>query len=345
MSSAVQSNATSWVTETYVEHLLRDFYSNDSVKLTTIRLDEKTDSRGFCALIMKLFVSFWINGNKSERNFILKVGLPASDKIKQLCEEDNIFEAEMDFYEKIAPLMMELLKKCNISQKVFPEPFGINRSHQSLILEDLLIANQYTSEYKGRLNEKDSKLFLAKIALFHASSAVIEEKYSLISKTFPRGMFHPGKMFSKIAFQEMFASLVRCARIWNFDLSNINYLQKTIQVCQPNPKHFNCLIHGDCHKNNFFLRADSSDLALIDFQAVKWSSPALDLHLFLQSNADTNLIYQKEEEMVHYYYSKLVEFLKCFTFEGRIPTLLEFTEEYEAKRFYGKNKDNRNFNF
>lgn len=336
MSSA--SNATSWVTETYIERLLRDFYRNDAVKLKTIRLDEKTDGRGFCALIKQLFVSFLVNNNKSERHFIIKVALPASGKIKQLCEEDNIFETEIDFYEKIAPLMTELLH--NISQKVFPEPLEINRSRQSLILEDLLIDNQYTSEYKGRLNEKDSKLFLSKIALFHACSAVIEEKTCFISKTFTRGMFHTGNMFSKIAFQEMFESLAR-----NFDLPNINYLEKTIQVCQPDPNHFNCLVHGDCHKNNFFLRADSSDLVLIDFQAVKWSSPALDLHLFLQSSAATNLIYEKEKEMVHYYYSKLVEFLKCFAFEGRIPTLPQFMEEYEAKRFYGKNKDNRNFNF
>lgn len=339
------SSAALWVTETYIAKLLRDFFADDSVNLIASRLDEKTDGRGFCALIMKLLISFQLNGNKLEKNLIVKVALAASDTIKQLCEEDNIFETEIDFYEKIAPLMVQLLRNHNIHQQIFPQTLGINRSEQSLILEDLLFHNQYTSEHKGRLNEKNSKLFLDKIALFHAASAVIEKQNSRICKAFRRGMFHEGKMFAEIAFQEMFKSLVRCGRSWDIDLSNINYLQRTIKVCEPDPKHFNCLIHGDCHKNNFFLKTDSSDLILIDFQEVKWSSPALDLHLFLQSSADTNLIYERENEMVHYYYCRLAEYLRCFIFEGGFPTFHEFLQEYEAKRFYCKDKDNRNFNF
>lgn len=340
-----QSNASSWVTETYIENLLRKLYSDDAVELIAIRLDENTDGRGFCALITKLFASFLLNGSKSEKHFIVKIALPASDAMKRLCEEDNIFQTEIDFYGKIAPLMLELWRKFNISQKVFPQLLGINNLFQSLILEDIIITNEYTSEYQGRLNEKDSKLFLNKIALFHATSAALEENTSNVSKTFRRGMFHTGKMFAEIAFKEMFQSLVRVSRTWKFDLSNIDYLQKTIEVCRPNPTHFNSLIHGDCHKNNFFLKTDTSDVVLIDFQAVKWSSPALDLHLFLQSSADINLIYEKENEMVHYYYGKLEGYLKCFLFEGRIPTFQQFWQEYEEKRFYGKNDDDRNLKF
>lgn len=340
MALATHSNAaTSWITESYIKNLLCTLYRSDSVELITLRLYEKPDGRGFCALITKLFVSFRLNGKILERNFIVKVALPASETIKKLCEEDNIFETEIDFYGKVAPLMTDLWKKYNIFQKVFPEPLGINKIQQSIILEDLLVTNEYSSEFKGRLNMYHSKQFLNKIALFHASSTIIEEKHSYIAKTFTRGMFHAGKMFSEITFQEMFNSLVRCSQTWNIDLSNINYLQKTIEVCQPNQKLFNCLIHGDVHKNNFFLKTDTPDLTLIDFQAVKWSSPALDLHLFLQSSVDTNLIYEKENEMVHYYFCKLVEYLRILMFEGEIPTFHDFWQQFETKRFYGKKNE------
>lgn len=120
-------------------------------------------------------------------------------------------------------------------------------------------------------------------------------------------------------------------------------IERERQSFDTRDNEFNTLIHGDFWFTNLMLKYDGDKLdnvALIDFQFNCWTSPAIDLHYFLNTSVNEKLQMRHQPELVQYYHKKLTTMLKRLNYQKHIPTLLEFQIQYLARSIWGKQCSN-----
>lgn len=79
------------------------------------------------------------------------------------------------------------------------------------------------------------------------------------------------------------------------------------------------------------------DMIFIDFQYACWTSPAIDLHYFLNTSLDESLRPDRFDDLIAYYHGHLEANLKRLGYKKSIPNLVQFQQQYREKNFYGEN--------
>lgn len=51
----------------------------------------------------------------------------------------NVYEKEIEFYDKIAPLIRKTLHDASISEQLLAETYGVNTTNNAMLFEDLLV--------------------------------------------------------------------------------------------------------------------------------------------------------------------------------------------------------------
>lgn len=115
-------------------------------------------------------------------------------------------------------------------------------------------------------------------------------------------------------------------------------VEKWHQVHDVNPEHFNTLVHNDIWPPNVMLKGANNsketpfeNIIFIDFQNTFWCSPAIDMHFFLNTSACESLRPHRFDELVEFYHTYLVSFLKQLKYKGHIPTWVEFHGQYQER--------------
>lgn len=78
------------------------------------------------------------------------------------------------------------------------------------------------------------------------------------------------------------------------------------------------------------------NLVFIDFQYSCWTSPAIDLHYFLNNSLQESLRHCRFDELIAIYHNNLEATLKQLAYKKPIPSLKQFKQQYVDKNFYGK---------
>lgn len=78
------------------------------------------------------------------------------------------------------------------------------------------------------------------------------------------------------------------------------------------------------------------NVILIDFQYACWTSPAIELHYFLNTSLQESLRPGRFDELISVYHAHLIECLKRLDYEKPIPNFDQFKKQYRDKSFYGK---------
>lgn len=131
-----------------------------------------------------------------------------------------------------------------------------------------------------------------------------------------------------------------------------NVVERGCKMFDANPADFNTLNHGDFWLNNNMVKqkeaigcsemgsqslgSDIDDVIFIDFQDSCWSSPAIDLHYFLNTSLHESDRPQAFNELIDVYYAGLANALKRLNYCKSIPTQHDFHEQFNARNFYGK---------
>ncbi|XP_030373641.1 uncharacterized protein LOC115623435 [Scaptodrosophila lebanonensis] len=238
------------------------------------------------------------NESKWELNVICKV-LPESVVRREAYKSDNLFRNEVEFYTTIIP---ELLKfqasKTGVEAPLFNSiPKCYSARNDLLIMEDLRIRGfEMPDRIKG-LSIEETEAVLLQVAQFHALSLGYKfehpEKFAKMCSMVSEGLFCASnaswyknyyERLSKNAIKMVSDVLPADSKylhaLRDFAESSSFFGQMVHLVSAESP--LSAICHGDCWANNFLYRYEGDhervlEVALVDFQLIRYSSIALDI--------------------------------------------------------------------
>ncbi|XP_044742018.1 uncharacterized protein LOC123302988 [Chrysoperla carnea] len=225
------------------------------------------------------------------------------------------------------------------------------------------IAIEFLSDYRLTddtvfLSNDHIEMVLQKLGYFHGMNYVIKEtdcrQFEMFRKQFVETRF---KKFSFDRRRMLFEWYINAAMMRGFRyVPNLNrFSGKIIDMLQKkfqDPHNMCCdliqpkndiavLCHGDFNRNNLMFKYTDNNklksLKIIDFQTVRYASPATDLSLFLSMNVNYQLLEQNFERFFKIYHNAIMQTIKKHSpkTDLRKYSLEAFLKDYAEHAIYG----------
>ncbi|XP_055382806.1 uncharacterized protein LOC129612968 [Condylostylus longicornis] len=341
-----------WLTKDYLEEVFRSYRKSNNLKIKNLEIvpaTQKGDNYG--SVMTRIKISFNDSKNPNSENtiynYIVKTSFEENKFASEILKEYKTFECEMNMYENVLPRLTQILRRINKDEYIFAEVIFVDRKHIAIIMEDLSQINYKTADRIERLDLKHTKYALNKMAKMHAASLILHNELgNNYLKSFDRGLFnshthHFGTFFKNftegcgVVASNMGGEYV----IYGEKIKKIlpYFMEKVESVIEPNDKYFNTLNHGDYWTNNLMFKykenGEIENALLIDFQFSKWTSPAWDLHYFINTSVQEEVRHKRQDELFQCYHENLVNILKKLNYVGKVPDLHKFRLEMAEKEF------------
>ncbi|KAH8277123.1 hypothetical protein KR026_005632 [Drosophila bipectinata] len=299
--------------------------------------------------------------HKWEQKVICKV-MPESVVQREAYKSDKLFRNEVEFYTTILP---ELLKfqasKAGPGEPLFNAiPKCFTARHDLLIMEDLRERGfQMTDRHKG-LSTEETQSVLLQVAQLHALSLAYKFEHPLefrkLCSLISEGIFctantswyrnyyeHLTKNAIQMVSDVLPADSKYVAAIRNFAESS-SFFGRMVQMASAESP-LSAICHGDCWVNNFLYHYNPEDsqqvleVALIDFQLIRYSSIALDIANLLYCCTTKEMRDANLQALIKTYTEELFRWLEimCTTLPEHCDTLEKLQDLFaDELKSYGR---------
>ncbi|XP_011176545.2 uncharacterized protein LOC105208417 [Zeugodacus cucurbitae] len=349
-------SVSAWLTKEYFETILREYKKDEGLVVTNINAStgsSKGDS--FISTMTRFKVEFLASNCREPRQefYIAKTSYEGDPVIARIMKEFDVYNREMIMYNQILPEMAALLVEIGDYDKLFAETIHVDFVRSAIIFEDLSVSGFVVADRIAGLNESQARLALTKLAKFHATAAVFNERMPGILTNLQGGFLRR----TTRAFEPFFRGMLEvcanfadcCEELGPYYKDKLlklrpHVFEYAVRSFDPKDGHFFTLIHGDIWATNIMLLSETNgeqfdtkkvkDARLIDFQFSNWSSPAVDLHYLINTSFENHLRLHCQDELIQYYHDILTSTLHKLTYGGHIPSLHELCIQLEERRFY-----------
>lgn len=345
-----------WLDQHFLLKHLRKYYSDPKLAIQSFLVKSATaKGENYASSIYRVSVQM-ADGEKTNRNLniILKTAL-ASDFAFDTLSECDVYDKEIDFYERIAPQIQALLEPLNENRQLLAEIYGVCERNKVILFEDLAIKGYCLSPTQRGFDLPSAKIILQKAAALHACGAVLQYKQPDIYENFKHGLISRATDKLNTFYLTQFDAAIEVIAKWPDSGAYIdklrrlrdNLMEKGRRAFDADPKHFNTMIHGDMWTNNLLMKyannngGDSEqqsaveNMIYLDFQFSCWTSPAIDLHYFFNTSVNETIRENHMNELIEFYHGHLAKYLERLNYQDHIPTLDEFQKQFLDKSFYG----------
>ncbi|TMW48478.1 hypothetical protein DOY81_006441 [Sarcophaga bullata] len=341
-----------WLTKDYFEQCLRDYYHDKTLKLMKMHAKPALGKgENYGGILTRVKAEFTLDDGKSvnrkKGGYIIKTSFEGDELAIKAMEPYDIFNREIEIYEKILPKLKLLLKEAGDDEQIFAETMAVDKQKSVLIFEDLNDRDFIMPDRLKGLDMDIAKIVLRKLAKMHACSAVLNERESKSLEKYDCGMFNRHTENYAPCWLGCLEACTRFVAQWP-DFKHISdklsqlkpkYMELGTQVFDPLPNHLNVFCHGDLWTNNVLVKYDAKtqkplDVIIIDFQYSAWGSPAIDLFYFINSSLIEEIHLHRQDELIQHYYYYLQDTLKKLKYQGHIPSLHQFHLQLQEKSFY-----------
>ena len=265
-------------------------------------------------------------GAKYQYSWFVKVQ-PQEHQNSELLNKFNLFQNEIEFYQKIAPELKQFVDEYNESGKDFefdiPELIHAEADEERaiIILEDLVGAGyKQVKDENGEkyLSKENAILAVESIAKIHAASYALQ-----IKKNIDLGHIHPNLEMSGLLWSnDEMASRLTAMKDYYCDILKLSKkpdspdlverfqrtfdsTEKLKEMCKKRSEHDNnnkgifCLQQGDFHFNNLMFKeeGDKVKVKIVDWQMTYSGRVGGDIAYLLMSSIAPQL-YEAEEEAI-----------------------------------------------
>ncbi|GAB0091536.1 uncharacterized protein DMENIID0001_063910 [Sergentomyia squamirostris] len=303
---------------------------------------------GFMAIIFKLSIIVECQQSRERKNYDLIVKLmKGSEDFRTWSKGFTQFGNEVFIYGKVIPAFGNFLKgrKTSIewrkwAPKVYYSYYGkvpaLSDIPESVLVMENISPFGFENTTSRLELDLDHLFFMLKvISEYHALSYAMrienpDKLDKLVEGIVPLSYQDPGNdknlydILHKIGLTRFLDFLDRRpdALVGKFK-EEMEVLRRKYQNCptkildllRRDDKPYSVIQHGDYNRNNVLFRYDETtkkplEMRMIDFQEVRYGSPAFDLSFFLYMNTSAAIREQSWEELLQYYHSNLLKCLK-----------------------------------
>uniref|UniRef100_A0A1Q3FKR9 Putative ecdysteroid kinase n=1 Tax=Culex tarsalis TaxID=7177 RepID=A0A1Q3FKR9_CULTA len=340
-----------WLNSGYFEQLLRKKKEDSSIRVQSLDVKYAIPrGENFVSVIYRVQVVFETKDEKLvNRSYIVK-GISTSEfTVKKLGEGGyNVYEKEMDVYERIIPELSRLAKSLGERSELYPSTLTIDRDNNVIIFDDLKRKGFVMGDRKVGLNRIELEMSFKLMAMMHASSLKLAEMQPTIFDGYSTGMITRDTDAFYVFYYSTLDALVDEISTWE---SEWHYYSNKLRKLRPhfmeqgisvfehkNEDDLRVLVHGDLWINNMMFKYDSdgtaTDVVLLDFQFCCYTTPVVDLCFLFFCSANDELRQTYFEELMQSYYNHLANYAKRLGCSKKFPTSHQFQRQLLSKLFY-----------
>ncbi|KAH8267605.1 hypothetical protein KR018_000671 [Drosophila ironensis] len=349
VEASVFLDAPEWLTESYLQDALRKYYNDPCLRITWVKVNPALGKgENYGGVLTRVKAQFTKSDGTSQLgHYIVKSTFEGNEFAQNAMEPYDIFNREMEIYEKVLPKQKALLLEIGDTEQIFAETMTVDMENSSLIFEDLNASGFVMPDRLVGVDMKLAKIVLRKLAKMHATSAVVNQREDHILESYDRGFFNRYTDNYAPAFVGMFQAAINRLSQWpGFEKTAEKmrallpiYMELGKKVFDLVPGHIHVLAHGDLWTNNVLVKYDKDsgeplDVIIIDFQYAAWGSPAIDLFYFLNSSLEFELHRDQQEHLIAHYFRIFVDTLRKLQYQSPIPSLHQFHQQLLQKKFY-----------
>ncbi|XP_067008189.2 uncharacterized protein [Anabrus simplex] len=302
-------------------------------------------------------------GKQMVRNFVAKVKMENEDQ-SEWVDADTQFYNECKVYSEVIPFFLKMIPSQGVS-RIFPECLysSYTKVDPVVIIENLESKGFKMGDY-GAMDYEHCALTLRTLAQFHSFSIAIKRKEPTLFKEKIAQLKDPRYADNTLIFRTIQMLTRVCVRgcINSFEMFYPEYsatyaveLQKLLKLLNESvgelfqslvkaEEPFSVLCHGDFNRNNILFRYDDDakpcEVKFIDFQIIRYASPAIDISLLLFLNTTSEFRAENEDKLLRIYHQTLLEntatFLGCTTAELLSEMSLDkFKTDYARHALHG----------
>ncbi|XP_073819368.1 uncharacterized protein [Musca autumnalis] len=345
--------APQWLSNDYLEEVLKEYLNDDSAQIISLDVKPATaNGENYASVMSRIRISFTTNKNIEPQtlSFILKYSYENDPVVAKIMAGYDIYNTEMKMYERILPKLAEILQEAGDTEQLCAKTLKVDYERSAIIFEDLTVSGFIMADRKKGMDWTHAEMVMKKLAKFHASAALLNERENGILEEFDHGIMNRHTRGFACIFEYLLeegAGFVKdCPDLGVYYYDKLMKLRNhvvgyAIRAYATRPHNFYTLSHGDLWTNNTMMLYEKNphgdslkNIMFIDFQYCNWSSPMVDLHYYFNSSLECELMLdvESQEKLLQYYHSVLCEMLKKLNYKGHVPTLHELTVQFEESR-------------
>ncbi|XP_037817354.1 uncharacterized protein LOC119607484 [Lucilia sericata] len=353
MTTTNNNDTPEYLTKEYVERILKKYFQDITLKVLDMEIAPATaKGESFCSIMTRVKISYKIEREKVAKrvNFIVKSTYENNPYLSGVLRQYDVYNTEMQMYETVLPQLQQMLYEIGDTDQLCARTIHVDYDHDVIIFEDLTERKFTMANRLEGMDETHMKLCLRKLAKMHATAAVLNERQAGILEKYDHGIYNRHVNIYGIFVENVMKVSAKyaatCPELGKYYAEKLSRLiphavEYVTRCYDPNPNHFLTLNHGDIWTNNLMVQYNDEnekqilqDILLIDFQYCCWASPAVDLHYFLTTSSQDDLLLNHQPKLIQYYHQVLSENLVKLKYKKHIPTLHELNVQLLERAYW-----------
>jgi Ecdysteroid kinase-like family len=305
---------------------------------------------------------------KGDKNF-----RDATKSSMQCSNEVYIYKEVLPYFKKIvtesdASLSTDWCPRVYFADyKVFPE---LSDDQETILALENLKPFGYRLGSRIDLDETHLQMMIKHIATYHAVNYSMRIKKDPMLEALAKGLtpfsylqkdgqeMESYKILFVIALERFFNVIESnstfkedknfCERVQKFKKDYLNHPLTLMEKFHENDDIFSIILHGDYNRNNVLFQYDQCEgyenpkaIKMIDFQEVRYATPAIDLMFFMYMNIPPELRPKIWDSLLELYHetltTSLIDILKCENNDELLEpySFPNFIAHFKKNAFYG----------
>ncbi|XP_029171302.1 uncharacterized protein LOC114940725 [Nylanderia fulva] len=263
-----------------------------------------------------------------------------------MVREQNMFIRELTMLKETLPKIEKLVHK-QLGPKLW---FGSSEC-RILVMENLSEKGFIMKDRQKGLSMAHCLLVIEQLAKLHAGSVALHEKEPKLIESFKTGGILSAtcpESYMRL-LEVSLLNMSKAIQGWADQKYNariatkLDKLAKTIRdrcavVYKYEPNEFCVLNHGDCWTNNIMFQENDngkvSNVLMVDYQMSVYSSPAIDLHYFLNICPQTEIKNENDDFLLNLYLKTLTNTMTSIGCTTKAPTMKNLKAALHKRRIY-----------
>ena len=343
-----------WLNEAFFANVVKSHLNLNQDEYEFISIDKSPAMKpgdGYMSEIIRSRIKIKGNdGVEQSLSYIVKINIP-SELYEEMVNKCRFFPKEQKMFSVFIPEFEKLYVNAGVNITLGPKLYYTTDTPTAVIvMEDL--GHHKMMDKKLGLDEQHCKMGFSWMAKFHAASMVYKE----INEPYPED-FYSGGFTMKMEkssqdflnnFMDPYIAALRKLPEGEKYVEKVEKWREVLfaAICKTvefDESSFNVLNHGDMWINNFLFKYDEDqklvDLKLVDYQMCHWGTVAHDIYYYMMSPCSKEIRVKKFDELIRFYFDKLIENLKLLNYSKRFPTFEELLQELSKRKFLGTSRE------